>query len=229
MWEGIAPYRLLSRVSHTLYWTSVGASYVLYYHVRCSERRLMYYFTRTGFGTVCCLQQVRTTRDSRRVWIAICRETAVSAAAYVYSPRPFRYVMSFVVAAEGTSCGPPPIGPEQLMTTVTSRRSRTLRDAAVGYPQIHLSPTCSRGESHASPYRVATRLAPQSGTYRTSTSPLPPSFFSVSPRRRYPFSLILLFSGAECRRQFRVRVSVSCVCLPRLSTLADDIIVLLIK
>lgn len=30
-----------------------------------------------------------------------CRETAVSAAAYVYSPRPFRYVMSFVVAGGG--------------------------------------------------------------------------------------------------------------------------------
>jgi len=42
----------------------------------------------------------------------------------------------------GTSCGPPPIGPEQLMTTVTSRRSRTLRDAAVavGYPQSTYPP-----------------------------------------------------------------------------------------
>jgi len=80
-------------------------------------------------------------------------------------------------AAGGTSCGPPPIGgPEQLMTTVTSRRSRTLRDAAAAADRlstIHLSPTCSRGESHASPYRVATRPARQSGTHRTSTSPLP--------------------------------------------------------
>ncbi|KAL5240105.1 hypothetical protein ACI65C_007515 [Semiaphis heraclei] len=61
------------------------------------------------------------------------------------------------------------------MTAVTSRRSRTLRDAAAAdrLSTIHLSPTCSRGESHASVYRVATRPGRQSGTHRPSTSPPP--------------------------------------------------------
>jgi len=57
-------------------------------------------------------------------------------------PAALRYVMSFRGGGgRGTSCGPPPIGPEQLMTSVTSRRSRTLRDAAaVGYPQSTYPP-----------------------------------------------------------------------------------------
>jgi len=154
MWEGIAPYRLPPRIPYTLYWTSVGTSYVLYYHVRCNERRLMYYFTRTGFGAACCLQQVR--RDSRCVWIAA---KPLSPQPRTFTPRgPFVTRCRSSLLAEGMSCGPPPIGPEQLMTTVTSRRSRTLRDAAVGYHNP-LIPTCSRGESHASLYRVATRPA----------------------------------------------------------------------